>query len=115
MNLISLRIFVRDGIIKTQPAANGVRDSLTTEEIIESYTDDCSNVKRWVPIAAARAELQLPDLMGEFFGVTKSHASPETVGQDAAIGTFDLFKPRPAKCQGKADSHQLNPSNSYAV
>jgi putative DNA primase/helicase len=70
----SLRIFVRDGIIKTQPAANGVRDSLTTEEIIESYTDDCSNVKRWVPIAAARAESQLPDLMGEFFGVTKSHS-----------------------------------------
>jgi P4 family phage/plasmid primase-like protien len=69
----SLRLFVRDHIIRTQPQANGDRDSLTTEEIIAEYIEDCVTIKHWVPIPMEYAERQLPNLVVEFFGLAKSH------------------------------------------
>jgi phage/plasmid-associated DNA primase len=72
----SLRLFVRDNIIKTQPDPTRGSDSLTVEEIVTEYVDDCVNSKRWTPTPSAQVEKQLPILMLEFFGVTKSHDVP---------------------------------------
>jgi putative DNA primase/helicase len=69
----SLRLFVRDHIIRTQSQPDGNRDSLTTEEIITEYIGDCVTIKHWVPIPMEYAERQLPNLVVEFFGVAKSH------------------------------------------
>lgn len=69
----SLRLFVRDQLIRTEPNPNGGRDSLTTEEIISEYIKDCVTVKHWVPIPMEYAERQLPNLVVEYFGLAKSH------------------------------------------
>jgi hypothetical protein len=72
-SLDSLRLFVRDQLIRTEPNPNGGRDSLTTEEIISEYIKDCVTVKHWVPIPMEYAERQLPNLVVEYFGLAKSH------------------------------------------
>jgi putative DNA primase/helicase len=66
----SLRLFIQDNIIKTQATSP---DSLTTEEIIAEYINDAVNTKGWVPVPQEYAEKQLPALIAEFFGLTKSH------------------------------------------
>ncbi len=66
----SLRLFVRDSIIKTQAQPGRQPDSLTGEEIVHEYVEDCVDVKHWVPIPLAQVEKQLPNLIIEFFGVT---------------------------------------------
>jgi putative DNA primase/helicase len=70
----SLRLFIRDNIIKTQAGPGREGDSLTVDEIITEYVDYCVNDKHWVPLSVDYAERQLPDLMVEFFGLTKSHS-----------------------------------------
>ncbi len=70
----SLRLFVSNEIIKeTAKRSNGEYYSLTTDEIIAAYIEDCVNVKHWAPVAYAVAEKRLPDLMTRYFGITKSH------------------------------------------
>jgi hypothetical protein len=69
----SLRLFIRDNVIKTQPDPTRGGDSLTVEEIVKEYVEDCVNSKHWTPTPSAQVEKQLPNLMLEFFGVTKSH------------------------------------------
>jgi putative DNA primase/helicase len=69
----SLRLFLRDSIIKTQPDPTRGSDSLTVEEITTEYVDDCVNSKHWEPTPSTQVEKQLPTLMLEVFGVTKSH------------------------------------------
>jgi putative DNA primase/helicase len=69
----SLRLFIREKISRTEAQSNGNRDSLTTEEIISGYIDDCVTVRHWVPIPIEHAEKQLANLMVEFFGIAKSH------------------------------------------
>jgi phage/plasmid-associated DNA primase len=71
----SLRIFVSNNIIKApNPMSSGENFSLTIEEIVNEYIDDCVNDKHWTPVPADHAEKRLPNLMLELFGVTKSHS-----------------------------------------
>lgn len=72
----SMRIFIRDNIIKTDSVPGRVSDSLTTGEIIDGYIDYCVNTKQWIPLSVEHAEAELPNLMIELFGITKSHDIP---------------------------------------
>jgi phage/plasmid-associated DNA primase len=73
----SLRIFVSNSIVKApDPMTNGSNYSLTIEEIVNEYIDDCVNDKHWTPVPADHAEKRVPNLMLELFGVTKSHSVP---------------------------------------
>jgi hypothetical protein len=70
----SLRLFVTNEIIRDDtPMGNGESHSLTTEEIITKYIEDCVKVKQWTPVATATVEKYLPDLMLRYFGSAKSH------------------------------------------
>jgi phage/plasmid-associated DNA primase len=73
----SLRLFVSNNIIKApDPMSNGTNYSLTIQEIVAEYIDDCINDKHWTPVSAEHAEKRVPNLMLELFGVTKSHSIP---------------------------------------
>jgi phage/plasmid-associated DNA primase len=70
----SLRLFVQNEIVKdTTLTGNKQRHSLTTEEILNAYVADCVGVKHWVPAPWAVAQKNLPDLMVQIHGITKSH------------------------------------------
>jgi hypothetical protein len=56
--------------------SSGENSSLTIEEIVNEYIDDCVNDKHWTPVPTDHAEKRLPNLMLELFGVTKSHGVP---------------------------------------
>ena len=70
----SLRLFVTNEIIRDDTVmSNKEHYSLTTEDIITEYIDDCVKVKQWTPFSASTAEKKLPDLMLRNFGVGKSN------------------------------------------
>jgi hypothetical protein len=70
----SLRLFVQNEIIRDDTQmTNGEYHSLTTEEIITEYIEDCVKVKQWTPLPSATAEKRLTDLMLRYFGTGKSH------------------------------------------
>lgn len=70
----SLRIFVSTNIAPdNSKMSNGESYSLTTDEIIDEYVQDCVQDKNWVPIASPTAEKRLPSLMLRYFGAKKSH------------------------------------------
>jgi phage/plasmid-associated DNA primase len=70
----SLRIFVENEITRDDGRLNnGESYSLTSQEIISQYTDDCVNDKHWAPMPVAVAEKRLPDLMLRYFGTPKSN------------------------------------------
>jgi len=71
----SLRTFLREEISYFD-AHSSEPCSLTTEELINGYVSYCVKDKNWRPFPRAEVERQLPDLMAEFFGVTKSHDIP---------------------------------------
>lgn len=62
----SVRAFVKACV---QPATMG---DATTEELVRAYRDFCEK-KGWDPQPPRQVERQLPDLMLECFGVSKSH------------------------------------------
>jgi putative DNA primase/helicase len=70
----SLRIFISSEIVRDdRKMANGESYSLTTEEIVTEYFDDCINTRKWIPVSKDAAEKQLPDLMLRYFNAAKSH------------------------------------------
>lgn len=70
----SLQLFVSNKIFRDDtPMSNGQSYSLTSEEIINAYIEDCVKDKNWTPISFAAAEKRLPALMLRFFGSAKSH------------------------------------------
>jgi phage/plasmid-associated DNA primase len=72
----SLRLFVKNEIVWDDTKLGKDDDenySLTSEEIITEYVEDCVKVKGWIPLPYAVAEKRLPDLMLQYFGITKSH------------------------------------------
>ena len=73
----SLRLFVSNEIVRdTGQRPNKESYSLTVDEIIAEYIDDCVNSKNWIPVPYSVAEKRLPDLMIRYFGITKSHGIP---------------------------------------
>jgi phage/plasmid-associated DNA primase len=70
----SLRIFVSNEIVRDDSKMESDEShSLTVNEIVSTYTDDCINTKGWTPVSIAAAEKRLPDLMLRSFGVSKSN------------------------------------------
>jgi putative DNA primase/helicase len=70
----SLQIFVGNEIVRDDSKmSNGESYSLTTEEIVTEYFDNCVNVKNWTPLSKDIAEKRLPDLMLRHFNAPKSH------------------------------------------
>jgi hypothetical protein len=70
----SLRIFVSNEIVRDDgKMGSGESHSLTVDEIVSTYMDDCINSKGWTPVSIATAEKRLPDLMLRSFGVSKSN------------------------------------------
>ena len=70
----SLRLFVTNEIVADDtPMGNGQSHSLTVEEIITEYTEDCVDVKQWSPEPSSIVEKRLPELMVRYFGIRKSH------------------------------------------
>jgi len=70
----SLQIFVGNKIVRdNSKMSNGESYSLTTEEIVTEYFDNCVNVKNWTPLSKDIAEKRLPDLMLRHFNAPKSH------------------------------------------
>jgi phage/plasmid-associated DNA primase len=70
----SLQIFVSNEVVRDdRKMASGESYSLTTEEIVTEYFDNCVNVKDWTPISKNVAEKRLPDLMLRHFNAPKSH------------------------------------------
>lgn len=68
----SLRLFVTNEITRDDAKmSNGEYHSLTTEEIVTEYIDDCIKIKQWTPIASATAEKRLPDLMLRNFSTAR--------------------------------------------
>lgn len=75
----SLRLFIENEIVKDNGTVSsgpqmGQSYSLTSDEIITKYIDDCVKVKQWTPLPVATAEKRLPDLMQRNFGVAKSNS-----------------------------------------
>jgi putative DNA primase/helicase len=70
----SLRLFLTNEIVRDdKKSSNGDRYSLTVDEIVKNYLEDCIHAKQWTPVPAPTAEKQLPELMIRCFGTTKSH------------------------------------------
>jgi phage/plasmid-associated DNA primase len=70
----SLRLFVTNEIVRDDTVmSNGEQHSLTTEDIITEYIEDCVKVKQWTPVSASTAEKRLPDLILRGFGIGKSN------------------------------------------
>jgi phage/plasmid-associated DNA primase len=69
----SLRLFVAGRIVSDMTKTDeDESQSLTTEEIVGAYIKDCLD-RQWIPVGYATAEKRLPDLMIQYFGITKSH------------------------------------------
>ena len=70
----SLRIFVSSEIVRDDgKMANGDSYSLTTEEIVTEYFDECVNTRKWIPVPKDIAEKELPDMMLRYFNSPKTH------------------------------------------
>jgi phage/plasmid-associated DNA primase len=71
----SLRLFVENQIVRDDSKHdNGESRSLTTDEIIAEYIEDCVRVKHWTPVSYSTAEKKLPELMLMYFGTAKSNS-----------------------------------------
>ena len=69
----SLRIFVVNNIVRDDgKMGSGESYSLTTQEIIDEYVDDCVRDKNWIPASSSTVEKRLPALMLRHFGSAKS-------------------------------------------
>lgn len=62
----SVRAFVQNSVEVS------AMEDLSTDELVRAYREYCEE-KEWDPMTKRQVENQLPDLMMEFFGVTKSH------------------------------------------
>src|SRR5271166_1092050 len=71
----SLRIFITGEIVRDDtPLGNGESHSLSTEEIITEYIENCVKVKQWTPLPYVVAEKRLPDLMIRYLGAARSNS-----------------------------------------
>jgi phage/plasmid-associated DNA primase len=72
----SLALFVQNKIVRDDTVyADGSQPSLTVDEIIKAYIQDCG-VKEWTPKSSAVIEKHLPGLMLKNFGAGKAHDIP---------------------------------------
>ncbi len=70
----SLRLFVENAIVRDEnKMTNGENHSLTVDDIVTEYIEDCIKVKQWTPLSVTTIEKHLPDLMQRFFGSGKAH------------------------------------------
>jgi hypothetical protein len=68
----SLRLFVSNEIIRDDTKmGSGESYSLTSDDIITEYIEDCLKVKQWTPVSAVTAEKRLPDLTLQYFGTSR--------------------------------------------
>jgi hypothetical protein len=73
----SLRLFVANEIVKdeTRNSSGHLVHSLTVEEIVKEYSEDCVT-KDWSPLAPSAVERRLPELMMRQFQIGKSNDIP---------------------------------------